>query len=284
MLRSLLACGFVVSWLGTDALRAADPWEMRQNLTTSDFEKASKDFTEKGYRLTQISAAAVGKDKELRFLAVWEKRSDAPESEARHNLTAKEYEKRTAELKDKGFRPVEVCGYEASGEPRFAAIWEKAPKDALLREAHHALTSDDYRTLYAALANKGYRPLRLTGYQVGKETYYTTVWEKEPKGAPTWHTRRDLTADQYQEVFNAQVKDGYHLAHVTGYTINGEERFACVWEKSATKVGWQGRHAMDANKFELEAARLKELRHRPLNVNSHVVKGELRYVGVWVQD
>src|SRR5215218_5571074 len=202
MLRYLLACGLVVSSLGAGALRAANPWEMRHNLTPTEFEKALKEFTEQGYRLTQISAAPVGKDKELRFLAIWEKASDTLAWEARHDLTAKQYEKLAAELKERGFHPVELCGYEAGGEARFAAVWAKEPKGGPEREAHHALTSDDYRTRYAALSNKGYRPLRLGGYQVGKETRYATIWEKEPKGAPAWHTRRDLTGDQYQEVFD----------------------------------------------------------------------------------
>ena len=286
MLRYLLVCGLVVGPLGAGALRAADPWEMRQNLTATEFEKASKELADKGYRPVQLSAAVVGKekDKEVRFLAVWEKQTDAPAWESRHALTAKEYEKTAAELKDKGFRAVDLCAYEVGDEARFAALWEKAPKDAPAREAHHALSSDDYRDLYTALSNKGYRPLRVNGYAVGKETRYATIWEKEPKGAPAWNTRRDMTATQYQDEFNAQVANGCRLVHVAGYTIDDEERFVGVWQKSDVKTEWQARHAMDAKQFETTAAQMKERLYRPLRVNSHAVKGQLQFVGVWVKE
>ena len=284
MLRSLIVCGLVVSSIGTGTLRAADPWEMRHNLTATDFEKASKDLADKSYRPVQLSAAVVGKDKEVRFLAVWEKHPDAPAWVAHHELTAKQYAKIAADLKDLGFRAVDLCGYEVGGEVRFAAIWEKEPKDAPAREAHHALTSDDYRKLDAALSGKGYHPLRLGGYAVGKEARYATIWEKAPKDAPAWHTRRDMTSAQYQEEFNAQVDKGYRLVHVAGYTIDGEERFAGVWQKAATKTEWQARHAMDATLFETTAAQMKEQLLRPLRVNSHAVNGQLCYAGVWVKE
>src|SRR5262249_34353767 len=162
---------------------------------------ALKALAEKEYQLVQLNAAGTGK--EVRFTAVWEKRPDAPAREARHDLTAKQYETTAAELKEKGFRPVELCGYESGGEARFAAIWEKQAKDAPEWEAHPGLTSDEFRKLYTDLSNKGYRPRCLGGFTVGKETRYATIWEKAPKDT-VWHARRDLTAAQYQDVFDEQ--------------------------------------------------------------------------------
>lgn len=284
MLRYLLACGSVVSSLGVGALCAAPPWEMQHNLTVTEFEKASKEFAEKGYRVTQVSAAQVGKEKELRFLAVWEKHTDNLTWEARHDLTAKQYEKLAAELKEKGFHAIELCGYEADGEARFAAIWAKEPKGGPEREVRHALTSDDYRTLYTALSNKGYRPLRVSGYQVGKETRYATIWEKEPKGAPQWSTRRDLTADQYQEVFDDQLKGGSRVVHLAGYTIDGEQRFAGVWEKSPAPAAWQVRHRIDIKSFETQSAGFKSQSLRPVCVSVHAVNGQPQFVGMWLRE
>jgi len=279
MLRYLLVGGFLTCVVSLSL--AAPPWEERHGLTADDFEKTSKDLGEKGYSPIHLSAAVVGK--EVRFAAVWEKRPDGPAVEARHDLTAKQYEKTADELKKKGFRPVHLSGYEANGEARFTAVWEKEPKDAPAWEAYHDLTSDDYRKLYADLTKKGSRPLRVSGYVVGKETRYATIWEKEEKNGPTWHTRRDLTAAQYQDVFNEQLEKKHRLIHVAGYTIDGEERFAGVWEKSAA-LGWHSKHGMDAKQYEAALADLKTKGFWPVQVNIYAVGGQARYAGLWARD
>lgn len=283
MLKHLLACVLVASPLAAGASRAADAgWEERHGLTAEEFEKAAREFAEKGYRPVQVGAVAVGK--EVRFLGLWEKASkDDPARESRHDLTAKQFEKVAAELKEKGFRPVEISGCESGGEARFAAVWEKEPKDAPPREVRPALTSDEFRKLYTELTNKGYRPLRLNGYAVGKETYYATVWEKTPKGGPAWHARRDLTADQYQDVFAEQAKSGLRLVHVSGYTIDGQERFAGVWVKSAGPT-WYGHHAMDAKQYEAALTDYKTKGFRPTQVSGYAIGGKPRFAAIWVKD
>lgn len=280
MLKHLLACGLVACPVGSGS--AAPPaWEARYGVTADDFVKADKELAEKGFRPAQICAANTGKG--VRFTAVWEKRPDGPELGARYDLTAKELEAAAAEFKDKGFRPVDVCGYESGGAARFAAVWEQAPKDAPARAARHDLTGDDYRKLYADLTKDGFRPLRVTGYAVGKETRYATVWEKEPKNGPAWHARRDLTPAQYQDEFDAQRELKRRPVHVCGYTVDGEERFAAVWEASAAP-GWTARHGGELPAFEKSAADLKANGYRPLHISGYAVGDKLRFAFVWVRD
>ncbi len=281
MLRLLFACGFVVGSAG--AVRAAAPeWEERHDLTATDFAKVSKELKEKGFRPTVVCGYALGK--ETRFTAVWEKRADGPEWEARHDLTAKQYETSATELKEKGFRPVEICGYEADGEARYAAIWEKEAKDAPAWEARHALTSDEFRKLYADLSNTGFRPVRVSGYAVGKEARFATVWEKAPKDA-VWHTRRDLTAAQYQEVFEEQREKKHRLLSVSGYTVAGEERFAGVWQKpAAAEPTLFTHHTMAAKQYEAALAEYKQKGFRPVQVSTYAVKEQAKYAAVWVKE
>jgi hypothetical protein len=283
VIRLLVACGLLVYPFGFSPCRAADaPWEERHGLTADEFAKVSNELVGKGYRPAQLSALAVGK--EVQFTAVWELApKDAPVRELRKDLTAERYDKLAGELKEKGFRPVDVRGYEVEGEVRFIALWETAPKDAPAREAHPALTSDEFRKLYTALMNKGYRPLRVSGFAVGKEARYATVWEQAPKNAPEWQARRDLTAAQYQDVFDEQLKKGHRLVHVSGYTINGEERFAGVWERAAG-LGWHGHHTLDPKVYEARMTALKQQGFRPVQVSSFVVGGKIRYAGTWVKE
>lgn len=281
MVRRLLVCGFVAAFVS--AAGAAPPeWEERHDLSAADFEKAAKELKEKGFRPMQICGYAVGADKPARFTAVWEKRADGPAWDARHDLTAKQYEEAAAELQKKGLRPVELCGYESNGEVRYAAIWEQEPKGAPAREVRPALTSDEFRKLYAELSNTDFRPVRLSGYAVGKEVRFATIWEKAPKGAE-WHTRRDLTADQYQEVFDEQKEKKLRLVQVSSYTVNGEERLAGVWEKpGGTGPGTFSHHTMDATRYEAALADYKQRGFYPVQVTTCAVKGQTKYAAVWV--
>jgi hypothetical protein len=283
VIRFLVACGLFLCSFDSRSCRAADaPWAEHHNLTADEFAKMSKELAEKGYRPAQLSPTAVGT--EVRFTALWERApKDDPARAVRTDLTAEQYDKLAGELAEKGYRPIDVRGYEVTSAVRFATIWEKEPKEARGRIAHPGLTSDEFRALYATLLKKGYRPLRVSGFAVGKSARYSTVWEKEPKDAPVWQARRDLTADQYQDVFDEQLKKGHRLVHVSGYTIDGEERFAGVWEQSPG-LGWHGHHALDPKQFETRLAALKQQGFRPVQLSSHTVNGKLRYAGTWVRD
>lgn len=281
MPKYLLACGLAVACAGA-AVAADSKTEARHWQTAAEFERTAKDLVEKGFRITQLNPCVI--DKTPRFVPVWEKPAkDAPAREARLELTAKQYEKAAAEFKEKGFRPVEVCGYEVGGEVRFTTIWEKAPGDAPAREAHHNLSSDDYRKLYPALVNKGFRPLRIFGYVVGKETRYATVWEKEPKNGPEWYVQRDLTAKQYQEAFDARREKQLRPIHVCGYTVDGEERFAAVWEAS-TGTGWFAKHGLDEKEVAGALKDLKNQGYRTVQLSEYAVDGKPRYAGLWKRD
>jgi hypothetical protein len=73
------------------------------------------------------------------------------------------------------------------------------------------------------------------------------------------------------------------LVYVSGYTIDGEEQFAGVWEKS-TASEWYGHHALSAKDYETRMADLKTKGFRPVQVSSYAVDGKLRYAGLWMKE
>src|SRR5262249_20438219 len=62
-----------------------------------------------------------------------------------------------------------------------------------------------------------------------KFTRYAAVWEKE--AGPAWQARHGLTPAQYQQAFNTLTQQGYRLVEVSGYSVDGKDTYAAIWEK-----------------------------------------------------
>jgi len=100
---------------------------------------------------------------EVLFAAMWEK-AGGPAFQARHNLTAAQYQQTFDELVGQGFRLKYVNGYTIGGEPRFAAIWEKDGGPAF--QARHNLTAAQYQQTFDQLVGQGFRLRAVSGYDV----------------------------------------------------------------------------------------------------------------------
>ena len=88
------------------------------------------------------------------FAAVWEQ-DGGPAFEARHNLTADQYQQTFDQLVGQGFRLTCVSGYSLGGQERFAAVWAQDGGPAF--EARHNLTADQYQQTFDQLVGQGFR-------------------------------------------------------------------------------------------------------------------------------
>ena len=87
----------------------------------------------------------------------------------------------------------------------------------------------------------------LSGYAVGGQAQYAAIWEQST--GPVWLARNGLTADQYQTEFNTQAAAGYRLVFVNGYTVNGVDYYAALWDK-APAGPWQAKHGLSAADYQ----------------------------------
>jgi DNA-binding transcriptional regulator of glucitol operon len=101
---------------------------------------------------------------DVQFAAIWEKRSGAS-WQARHGMTAAEYQKTFDDMSARGYRLNWVCGYSQSGTAHYAAIWELAPGVAW--QARHGLDLARYQQTFDQLAAQGYALAQVSGYGDG---------------------------------------------------------------------------------------------------------------------
>jgi hypothetical protein len=95
------------------------------------------------------------------FAAIWEQ-DGGPPFNARHNLTAGEYQQAFDELVGQGFRLTCVSGYSVGGEERFAAIWEQDGGPPF--NARHNLTAGEYQQAFDELVGQGFRLRLVNGF------------------------------------------------------------------------------------------------------------------------
>ena len=97
---------------------------------------------------------------------------------------------------------------------------------------------------------------------------------------PSWQARHGMTSSQYQSAFDSFVKDGYRLVYVSGYTDNGQERFAAFWEKKSGPA-WVARHGINRAQYQGEFDKYVGQGYRLVLVNGYTVSGQDRYVAIW---
>src|SRR4051794_29511884 len=147
------------------------------------------------------------------YAAVFEQRGGVP-FEARHGLTADEYQRTFNDLVGRGFRPTVVSGYSMNGRDNYAAVFVQEGGVAI--QARHRLTADEYQRTFNDLVGRGFRPTVVSGYSMNGRDHYADVFVLPTRRSSD--LRHGLTADEYQRTFNDLVGRGFRPTVVSGYS------------------------------------------------------------------
>jgi hypothetical protein len=105
---------------------------------------------------------------------------------------------------------------------------------------------------------------------------YAAIWAK---GGGEWIARHDLSAEQFQNAFNAQAGKGMQLAMVDGYQADGAARYAAIWDRgSSPRVA---RHGMTAADYQQAFGQYSAAGYRLVWVDGYTVNGSDRYAAIW---
>lgn len=189
---------------------ASLPWEGDYLMTTELYQINFEARITQGYRLTQVFGYAL--EGQALYGSIWVMQP-GPGWQARHGLTADEYQATFDQLISEGYCLAYVNAFAIGNQDIYSAIWEL--RDAPLFEAHHGLTSTQYQQKFDKLLNQGFRLIHVCGYTIGNEARYAAIWEF--RDGPEWEARHGLTASEYQRTFNQMLEKGYKPIVVCGY-------------------------------------------------------------------
>ena len=200
------------------------PWLAYFGLTAQQYQQTFNDLDAKGFRLVRLCGYSTGDDE--RFAPIFEQSSGPPRRAVHGRIS--QYQAVFDELTGHGYRVVQFNGYAIRGEEWYTAVFEHADGPPWL--AYHGLTAPQYRQTYDDLASKGFRLVQLNGYAVQGLERFAPIFEQT--GGPPIRAVYSLTAGQYQQQFDELTKQGFRLAHLSGYALNGEERLAAIFEQA----------------------------------------------------
>ena len=109
---------------------------------------------------------------------------------------------------------------------------------------------------------------------------FAAIWVKQ--AGPVFVARHGLTSQQYQQAFDTFVgQQGYCLIDVSGYQVNGEARYAAIWEKK-TCPSFVARHGLTSQQYQQAFDTLVgQQGYRLKLVNGYEVGGQDFYAAIF---
>lgn len=238
------------------------PFAARHGIDAATYQQAFDAQKAAGFRPLRVAGYSEGRD--ARFAAIWIPDDHSAAWEARHNLTADQYQATFDTLTAQGYRLTDVSGYAISGAARYTGVWEK--RSGPDWQAHHGMGWQEYQQLLTTLSAQGYVLIHVSGYRVGVSVQFAGIWEKQP--GVVWETLFGLTSSQYQQKFNDFLASGMRPVCVSGYSDTGIARYAAIWRQD-TGPAWEGHHGMDSANYQAQFDRLNALGLMPVQISGY---------------
>jgi CubicO group peptidase (beta-lactamase class C family) len=251
----------------------SEPWAAAHRIPAGDYQARFDELYRLGFRLTWVQA--YGSPAGARFNAVWVQRAGAP-WEAHHDIADVDYQAHFSALYNSGQRLRCVSAYLDGGQVKYATLWDREPSPPW--QASHGIPASLYQTHFNEMHDRGLRLVHLNVCGGLAEPLFATVWE--PANGADWLARHDLDGDAWQAAFEQAARDGFRLRLVCAYESGGRDLYAGIWEREGA-LGWQGRHRLDGDTYQLEFDDLRLAGYRPVCVSGCATWAGDRFAAVF---
>jgi CubicO group peptidase (beta-lactamase class C family) len=199
--------------------------------------------------------------------------------QARHGLDAAAHQAEFDSLSAQGYRLLRVSGCSVDNVAYYASIWEQSPGPAFV--ARHGIDGTTYQSEFDTWVGQGYRLVDVSGFELDGADHYAAIWYQGvdfPFGA-----NHGLTNPDYQAAVDRYIAEGYRPLHVSGYTVNGEDRYATIWEQSPGPA-FVARHGLDAAAYQAEFDARAAGGFRVVDVSGYNIGGTDYYAAIFEAD
>jgi cytochrome c biogenesis factor len=257
--------------------QSSGAWVARHGMSSAQYQSEFDKYVGQGYKLTDVSGYSVGG--QARYAAIWEKTGNQNAWVARHGMSSAQYQSEFDKYVGQGYKLMQVSGYSAGSQERYAAIWEKiGSQNAWV--ARHGMSSAQYQSEFDKYVGQGYKLMQVSGYSLGGQARYAAIWEKIGS-QNAWVARHGMSSAQYQSEFDKYVGQGYKLMQVSGYSVGGQDRYAAIWEKIGSQNAWVARHGMSSAQYQSEFDKYVGQGYKLVQVSGYSVGGQDRYAAIW---
>ncbi len=156
------------------------------------------------------------------------------------NRTGVEHQQDFDQLRPLGFRPISLCVYNGSADPRYAAVWvRRAGPDW---SAVHGVDAPGYQAAFDAAVAAGFQPVILSATGSAGNPRFAGVFEQRPGGTPL--TRLGLVCGADTDPGTVQHwnreahRNGWVMTCGAVYGDQGSPVFAGIWPPNNQGVAW----------------------------------------------
>ncbi len=252
-------------------------WKFRYNQSDSNFSSIWQTYKNQNYIPVDIETDMLGG---LKFSGVWQKNTDGRKWRSYRNLTGQQFGQRWKNLKDKGYRPIDIDTEVINGKVRYSLIMVQN-KEGLKWASNRNLTLAQFTEKFNARKNS-YKPVDIDAVEIDGSLRYSVIWlENKPKQG--WYLHRNMTPAAYGQKFQQYRRSGYRVTDLDCYRRNGKLTYAAVWEKNKPGRGWAANREMSAQGFKNQWKRNNDKGMRIVDVEMCPAKsgGGVEFAAIW---
>ena len=202
--------------------------------------------------------------------------SPAPDTVTRAGITSAVFQRAFTDYARNGLRLISLSGYVEDNSVHYVGLWRKGT--GAEQYARAGMTEAGYTQELQARGRDGYTLVSVTPFGIYGFTRYNAIWEKRP--SPFLLTRSGMTGAEYQAWFDERIKAGMHLTQVNGYTVNGQARYAAIFEGGPGAVGIT-HHGMTGAQLESRIDAYGRQGYRLKEISGYQDGGQDRYAAIW---
>ncbi len=95
-----------------------------------------------------------------------------------------------------------------------------------------------------------------------------------------WSAKHNLSATNYQIFFNESTQKGMRPICISGYTVNGSERYAALFEKK-NGPAWIAKHSLSGADYQTQFNTLSGQGYQVSFISAYKVGNAVKYAAIW---
>jgi len=237
-------------------------WAFHENLTRERYEAFFLKYTQMDYMLIDVETYRCGLF--IRHSMVWQQNTDGRDWAAHVAMTWEEFSQyRDVYESGMDFRLYDIEVFrEPDSEPLYSAIWIENLDD-LSWSVRFDMSETDFSEELGLQSENGLRLVDVEFYDTPNGLRIAALWVENP-GDVAWFYNHDLTAESFQALVDQNAVE-YRVLDHESYLVDGERRFAGIWELRPQDHRFVSKAGLSEQEFENAQNKYRDLGYRQLN-------------------
>jgi hypothetical protein len=145
-------------------------------------------------------------------------------------------------------------------------------------QARHGLTAAEHQAEFDRLTGRGYRLLKIAGYELGATPRFASIWAIQ--GGSAWQARHGISGNDYQAAVTALRNDGFRPVDLSVFRSGNAVLFSAIWEQEQG-LEWVARHGLTGDEYQALFTELSNKGFRLRCVSPYEDQNGARFACIW---